>query len=82
MEYGGWSKNFGRAKRYADNVVGRRGIQAFVAAPEMECAAKGVFITTRKFSSEARNYLSKVEKEIVLIDGNTLAKIKQGLSRV
>lgn len=36
-------------------------------------ARKGVFITTSGFSREARNYVSRIDKRIVLIDGAQLA---------
>lgn len=70
-----------QAKRYTETVVGRPDIQAFVGALEMKRARKGVFITTSKFSSEARNYISMIEKKIILIDGQQLTElmIKHGL---
>ena len=36
---------------------------------------KGVFITTSKFTSEARQYASSIDTRIVLIDGTELAKL-------
>lgn len=36
--------------------------------------AKGVFITTSGYSREARGYVDKLSKKIVLIDGNELAR--------
>jgi restriction system protein len=36
-------------------------------------ARKGVLITTSNFSSDAKEYTSKIERKIVLIDGPTLA---------
>ena len=36
-------------------------------------ARKGVFITTGTFSSEARDYVSRIDPHVVLIDGRELA---------
>jgi len=70
-----------QAKRYTDNAIGRPDIQAFVGALEMRRARKGVFITTSRFSKEALEYISLIEKKVVLIDGKQLADlmIKHGL---
>jgi len=70
-----------QAKRYTDNAVGRPDIQAFVGALEMRRARKGVFITTSRFSREAIDYISMIEKKVILIDGQQLAElmIKHGL---
>jgi restriction system protein len=70
-----------QAKRYSENVVGRPDIQAFVGALEMKRARKGVFITTSKFSAEAKNYISMIEKKVILIDGQQLTElmIRHGL---
>lgn len=61
-----------QAKRWA-NTVGRPEIQAFAGSLEGHRARKGVFITTSHFSSEARDYVTRIEKRIVLIDGEELA---------
>jgi restriction system protein len=60
-----------QAKRWQNN-VGRPDVQAFAGSLEGERARKGVFITTSGFSSEARDYVKKIEKKIVLIDGRQL----------
>ena len=60
-----------QAKRW-ENPVGRPEVQKFAGALMGQKARKGVFITTSDFTSDARNYASKVETKIVLIDGNTL----------
>ena len=44
-------------------------------ALEGERARKGVFITTSAFSAEAKDYVRKIEKKIVLIDGAQLAAL-------
>jgi restriction system protein len=61
-----------QAKRYKDTVVGRPVIQAFAGSLEGFRARKGVFITTSSFSAEAREYVNKIERKIVLIDGAKL----------
>jgi restriction system protein len=63
-----------QAKRWS-NTVGRPHIQAFAGSLEGHRARKGVFITTSSFSSEAREYVNKIEKKIVLIDGPLLAQL-------
>lgn len=61
-----------QAKRW-QGTVGRPEIQAFAGSLEGERARKGVFITTSGFSREARDYVSRIDKRIVLIDGVQLA---------
>jgi len=62
-----------QAKRWA-NTVGRPEIQKFAGALQGQRAKKGVFITTSTFSKEARDYSSKIENKIVLVDGEQLAE--------
>jgi restriction system protein len=64
-----------QAKRYTDSAIGRPDIQAFVGALEMKRARKGVFITTSRFSKDALEYVSLIEKKVVLIDGKQLADL-------
>lgn len=65
-----------QAKRYApDNVVGRETIQAFVGALHGNQASRGIFITTSRFSTGARDYAARVASRLVLIDGNRLAAL-------
>jgi len=64
-----------QAKRYADKTVGRPEVQAFAGALDMQRAKKGVFITTSKFSADAVEFVSLIEKRIVLIDGETLTNL-------
>ncbi len=63
-----------QAKRYEQkNSVGRKDLQAFVGA--MEGVNKGVFLTTSKFSKEAKEYIDKLQhKSIRLIDGQELCE--------
>lgn len=65
---------FIQAKRW-DNTVGRPEIQKFVGALTGQRAKKGLFITTSEFSSDALDYVSRVDTKIVLIDGETLAQL-------
>jgi restriction system protein len=65
-----------QAKRYApDSKVGRPALQAFVGSLTGEGANKGVFVTTSDFSREAREYLTRVQHRIVLINGARLARL-------
>jgi restriction system protein len=61
-----------QAKKW-EGVVGRPEIQKFVGALAGQGAKKGVFITTAKFTKEARDYQPRNETKIVLIDGQQLA---------
>jgi len=63
-----------QAKRW-DNNVGRPQIQQFAGALQGQRARKGVFITTSVFSQAARDYVSRLDSKIVLIDGETLAQL-------
>jgi restriction system protein len=63
-----------QAKRWADT-VGRPQVQSFAGSLEGVRGRKGVFITTSTFSSDAREYVSRIEKKIVLIDGAQLASL-------
>lgn len=63
-----------QAKRW-QNTVGRPEVQGFAGTLEGERARKGVFITTATFSREAKEYVAKIDKKIVLIDGQQLAAL-------
>lgn len=63
-----------QAKRW-ENTVGRPHIQGFAGSLEGQRARKGVMITTSQFSQEAKEYVSRIEKKIVLIDGKRLAQL-------
>jgi restriction system protein len=62
-----------QAKRW-QNPVGRPDIQAFVGSLEGQRSRKGVFITTSKFTADAQEYVKRIEKKIVLIDGEQLTQ--------
>lgn len=69
-----------QAKRWnVDHAVGRPDIQGFVGALVGNGASKGVFITTSRFSEDARRYVDERMRSsdisVVLIDGLTLAEL-------
>jgi restriction system protein len=66
-----------QAKRWdpAKHKVSRPDVQAFAGSLEGVRARKGVFITTTTFSSEAHEYVRRIEKKIILIDGPYLASL-------
>jgi len=63
-----------QAKRW-QNPVGRPDIQNFIGSLEGQKSKKGVFITTSKFTGEAKEYVKRIEKKIVLIDGEQLSQL-------
>ena len=64
-----------QAKNYGPNhKVGRPDLQKFSGSLDGQRASKGVFITTSTFSADAYEYVSRISRRIVLIDGPTLAK--------
>lgn len=76
----GFEKVYVQAKRWQGS-VGRPEIQAFFGALAGHRASKGVFLTTSKFTREAREYASRVSDSLVLVDGNRLTSlmISQGV---
>lgn len=71
----GLDKIYVQAKRWADGIVGRPELQKFVGALSERQANKGIFITTSDFSKDAKEYIEKVSQNIILINGNMLAKL-------
>jgi restriction system protein len=63
-----------QAKRW-DGTVGRPEVQKFVGALHGKRAKKGVFITTGKFSDDARKYVETIDPKVILIDGRALAEL-------
>lgn len=64
-----------QAKRW-DNSIGRELVQSFSGALDDMGAKKGVYITTSHFTKGAIEYAERLQsKKIVLIDGETLAKL-------
>ena len=62
-----------QAKKW-NGIIGRPEIQKFAGALQGQRAKKGIFITTGNFSNEAKEFVSKIETKIVLIDGNQLSE--------
>jgi len=63
-----------QAKRY-EGTVGRPDVQKFAGALQGQRAKKGIFITTSTYSREAKDFASKIDTKIILIDGPMLAKL-------
>lgn len=61
-----------QAKKW-EGTVGRPEIQRFVGALHGKRAKKGVFITTGRFSDEARSYVETIDPKVILIDYKVLA---------
>jgi len=68
----GLDKVYVQAKRYKAT-VGRPDVQSFAGSLDGAHARKGIMITTSAFSPDARVFVGKIEKTIVLIDGPQLA---------
>lgn len=65
-----------QAKKWKDTSgVGRPEIQKFVGALAGKNAKKGIFLTTSKFSFEAKEYVKNLELKVILIDGEKLAEL-------
>jgi restriction system protein len=62
-----------QAKRW-EGSVGRPEIQKFVGALQGKHARKGVFITTGKYSDDARKFVESIDSKVILIDGRMLAE--------
>ena len=63
-----------QAKRW-EGTVGRPVVQAFAGSMEGFRARKGVLITTSIFSKEAEDYITRIERKIVLVDGQRMAEL-------
>lgn len=65
-----------QAKRYASTTsVGVGEVRDFIGALEGHRATKGVFVTTSSFPKSAFDYVARVSKRVVLIDGEQLASL-------
>jgi restriction system protein len=64
-----------QAKRWDNNSVGRPDVMQFAGALQAQRASKGVFITTSRFTDDARSYVSQIGSKIVLIDGKQLTDL-------
>ncbi len=63
-----------QAKKW-EGAVSRPEIQKFAGALQGQRAKKGIFITTSSFSNEARDFASRIDSKLVLIDGKQLAQL-------
>ena len=63
-----------QAKRW-EGTVGRPIVQAFAGSLEGFRARKGAIITISDFSKEAKDYVVRIEKKIVLINGEMLTEL-------
>jgi restriction system protein len=64
-----------QAKRWENNPVGRPDVMQFAGALQAQKANKGIFITTSRFTDDARTYVSQIGSKIVLIDGEQLTSL-------
>lgn len=72
----GLQKVYVQAKRWQPGShVGRPEVQAFVGALAGRRANLGVFITTSRFTREARAYAARASDSVVLVDGRELATL-------
>jgi restriction system protein len=63
-----------QAKRW-ENTVGSSVVREFAGSMEGVRARKGVLITTSSFSKDGQEYVGRIERKIVLIDGRRLADL-------
>ena len=73
----GFNSIYIQAKRWSpDKTIGRPEIQQFMGALAGQGASKGLFITTARFTNEARSYAAKhLSSKIVLVDGQRLTRL-------
>jgi len=66
-----------QAKRYQDNPFGQSDVRDFSGSLDQHGARKGVFITTSRFTDDAKRFVagSKTDKKIALIDGVRLTEL-------
>ncbi|HCZ10984.1 MAG TPA: restriction endonuclease [Nitrospiraceae bacterium] len=64
-----------QAKRWDNNPVGSPDVMQFTGALQAQRANKGIFITTSRFTDDARTYVSQIGSKIVLIDGEQLTSL-------
>jgi restriction system protein len=61
-------------RRKEDSAIGPENIQSFIGAVHNKGASRGVFITTSRFTTEAKKAAEKYpQPRIILVDGNKLA---------
>lgn len=64
-----------QAKRRDSAPVSRPDLQQFAGALQGQGAHKGIFITTSRFTQEAKDYAQRIGSKIVLVDGEHLAEL-------
>jgi len=65
-----------QAKKWEkENQISRPDIQKFAGALQGQRAKKGIFITTSSFTKEAKDFASRIDSRIILIDGVTLSQL-------
>ena len=65
-----------QAKKYSEgNAVGENDLRNFAGAIDAAGTTKGVFVTTADFTRNARDYVARSPKRIVLISGPELARL-------
>jgi restriction system protein len=66
-----------QAKRYKeDSPISGNVVQAFVGAVHGKGASRGIFITTSRFTADARKFAAGLSQpRIILVDGNQLADL-------
>jgi restriction system protein len=64
-----------QAKRWDNNPVGRPDVMQFSGALQAQKASKGIFITTSRFTDDAKIFVSQIGSKIVLIDGEQLTNL-------
>lgn len=77
----GLERIYMQAKRYQEGVtVGPGEIQQFAGSLGIHRAAKGLFVTTSKYTDAAKKAAEQSDKNIVLIDGAKLARLMRKYS--
>jgi len=72
----GLDRIYVQAKRYSpDNKVGASAVRDFFGSLDRFKAAKGVFVTTSDFTSDAEDTASMLSKRIVLVSGKRLGDL-------
>ena len=65
-----------QAKRYRDGSnIGAATIREFIGSLVGHRASKGVFVTSSKFTPDAREFAKNVQQRVVLIDGEELSRL-------
>jgi len=64
-----------QAKRWDNSPVGRPDVMQFAGALQAQKATKGIFITTSRFTQDARKNVTQIGSKVVLIDGEQLSDL-------